>query len=281
MKHAAALAVLAAVAAGCGPGTAARGVHAPAPPAMPAFFESGDARLAFTLDLPAGAGPFPAVVAGHGSGRVTRDQLRWLSAQFTRMGFAVLRFDKRGVGESTGTFVFVGTKDSPQVFPLLAGDVAAGVRFLRTRPEIDPHRIGLAGASQAGWILPLAARDLGDVAFMVLLSGPVCSVGAEMYYSDLVENDAARPIAEANALMPRFHGPPGYDPVPVLQRLDTPGLWLLGLDDRSIPVQLTLANLETLKADGRPFEWHTYSGLDHALGPGIWEDVARWVARFK
>ena len=117
------------------PGAASRS----APP-LPATFQSGDALLAFTLDLPSGAGPFPAVVAGHGSGRVTRDQLGWLSSQFTRLGFAVLRFDKRGVGESTGTFVFVGTKDSQEVFPVLAGDIAAAVRFLRTRPEIDPRR---------------------------------------------------------------------------------------------------------------------------------------------
>src|SRR6478735_2519685 len=125
------------------------------PPPLPHTFDSGDARLAFTLDLPTGAGPFPAVVMAHGSGRVTRDQLTWASRHFTALGYAVLRFDKRGVGESTGTFVFVGTKDSPWVFPQLAGDVAAGVRFLRTRPEIAQRRIGLFGASQAGWILPL------------------------------------------------------------------------------------------------------------------------------
>src|SRR5215831_12505115 len=100
-------------------------------PPLPPFFTNGDVRLAFTLDLPEGKGPFPAIVMGHGSGRVTRDQLTWASRHFTGLGFAVLRFDKRGVGESTGTFVFVGTRDSPWVFPELASDVAAGVRFLR------------------------------------------------------------------------------------------------------------------------------------------------------
>src|SRR5262245_649582 len=139
---------------------------APAP--LPRFFDNGDVRLAFTLDLPQGTGPFPAVVMAHGSGRTTRDQLVWASSRLTTLGFAVLRFDKRGVGESTGTYVFVGTKDSPWVFPQLASDVVAGVRFLRGRPEIDPRRIGVFGASQAGWILPLAARELGDLAFMVL-----------------------------------------------------------------------------------------------------------------
>src|SRR6188472_577924 len=148
------------VAAGCGADRPA--AHAAAPTPMPAFFQNGDVRLAFTLDLPPGPGPFPAIVAGHGSGKLTRQDVAWFSAQWTRLGFAVLRFDKRGVGESTGTYVFVGTKDSPEVFPQLASDIAAGARFLRTRPEIDPRRIGLSGVSQAGWILPHAARELGD-----------------------------------------------------------------------------------------------------------------------
>ena len=196
------------------------------------------------------------------------------------MGFAVLRFDKRGTGESTGTFVRVGTKDSPTVFPELASDIVAAVRFLRTRPEIDPRRIGLAGWSQAGWILPHAARELGDAAFLVLFSGPVCSVGLEMYYSDLAEN-TTRPLDEVYALLPGFKGPSGYDPVPTLQRVNTPALWLLGLDDRSIPIQSTLENLQTLAASGHPFEWRTYEGLDHGLSPRIWADVEPWVERFK
>lgn len=271
---------MASLCSGCAADPAAR-VREKSPEPLPTTFVSGDARLAFTLDLPAGAGPFPAVVAGHGSGRMTRQMLGWMSAHLTRLGFAVLRFDKRGVGESTGTFVFVGTKDSPEVFPVLAGDIAAGVRFLRTRPEIDSRRIGLVGNSQAGWILPLAARQLGDVAFMILISGPVCSVGQEMYYSDLVENNTTRPIAEANALMSGYHGPSGYDPVPVLEGLDVPALWLLGLEDRSIPVELTLANLRRLRTAGRPFDWRTYAGEGHSLPPAIWDDIGPWLARFK
>jgi pimeloyl-ACP methyl ester carboxylesterase len=231
-------------------------IHSAAPPPLPAFFDNADVRLRFTLDLPEGKGPFPAVVMGHGSGKTTRDQLAWAARRFTQMGFAVLRFDKRGVGESTGTYVFVGTKDSPWVFPQLAGDVAAGVRFLRTRPEIDAKRIGLFGVSQAGWILPIAARDVGKVAFTILWSRPVCSVGQEMFYSDIVEN-TGRPVSDGNAALAQFHGAAGFDPVPVLQAVDTPTLWLLGLDDHSIPVEVTLQNLQRLRAAGRPFEWRT------------------------
>ena len=252
-----------------------------APSSLPATFQSGDAQLAYTIDLPTGgAAPFPAVVLGHGSGPVVRSDLQSLSTQFTRRGFAVLRFDKRGVGESGGTYTGGSVANSETVFPQLASDVAAAVRFLRARPEIDARKVGLAGVSQAGWILPHAARELGDAAFVVLLSGPVCSVGLEVFYSDLGEHND-RPLDEVYALLPGFTGPAGYDPLPVLRQLNTPTLWLLGLEDRSIPIRQTLANLETLKAAGRPFDWRTYEGLGHSLGPRVWDDVGSWIARFR
>lgn len=249
------------------------------PTPMPASFSNGGVRLAFTLDLPPGAGPFPAVVMGHGSGTITRHDLTWASRRWTAMGFAVLRFDKRGVGESTGEYSGVGVQNGDRMFALLASDIVAGVRFLRTRPEIDGKRIGLTGNSQAGWILPIAARELGDAAFMVILAGPVCSIGLENYYSELAEW-SARPLEEVYALLPRFEGPHGFDPVPTLQAVRTPGLWLLGTEDRSIPVRDTVAALKALADSGHPFEWRTYDGLGHSLSPRIWEDVAPWVARW-
>jgi dienelactone hydrolase len=271
------IAALAAVVIACG--SAAHQVPGATGGPLPKTIQNGDVQLAFALDLPAGSPPFPAIVAGHGSGRITRSHLAWFASQWTRRGFAVLTFDKRGTGESTGTYVNVGTADSPTVFPRLASDVVAAVRFLRTRPEVDARRIGLAGISQAGWILPHAARELGDVPFMVLLSGPVCSVGLENYYSHFAEK-TARPLAEINPLLPAFSGPPGYDPLPTLRAIDTPTLWLLGLEDRSIPVETTVRNLEALAAGGRPFEWRTYEGLGHDLAPRIWTDIGEWVARF-
>ena len=244
------------------------------------FITSGDVRLAYSLDLPQGAGPFPAVVAGHGSGRVTRQQLEGFAARWTAMGFAVLRFDKRGVGESTGVYSEVGALASPTMIPLLASDIAAAARFLRGRPEIDSRRVGLAGASQAGWILPHAARDLGGVPFMVLLSGPVCTVGLENFYSTLADG-TSRPLDEVYALLPNYSGPAGYDPLPALQAIETPTLWLLGEEDRSIPVRTTVANLTALSTSGKPFEWRTYPGLGHGLSSAVWSDIDTWVRRFR
>ena len=71
------------------------------------------------------------------------------------------------------------------------GDALAGVEWLRRRPEIDGRRIGLAGGSQAGWIIPLAASQSSDVDFAAIQSGPVMSVGHERAYSALTGNGSA------------------------------------------------------------------------------------------
>jgi dienelactone hydrolase len=129
-------------------------------------------RLAGTLTLPPGAGPFPAVVLVAGSGPNTRNEpifdhqiFQVLADHLTRHGIAVLRYDKRGVGASTGDYAKATTMD-------FADDAQAAVAYLAGRPEIDPRHIGLIGHSEGGLIVPIvAARDPG-VAFIVMMAGP-------------------------------------------------------------------------------------------------------------
>jgi alpha-beta hydrolase superfamily lysophospholipase len=240
------------------------------------FFTNGDVRLSYRLDLPAHSGPVGAVVFGHGSGQQTKDSCRFLADGFLSRGFATLCFDKRGVGQSTGTYVFVGARDSIPVFGDLASDLAAGVAFLRTRPEIDPNRIGLAGVSQAGWIVPLAAVNARP-AFMVLLVGPTVSVGIEGFYSRIVE-DTNAPVEEGYKQLPSFDGFHGFDPKPVLETLNVPGLWLLGGEDRSIPTPATVAILDQLISSGKPYAHVVFPGFGHNLfGAPYWPEIDRWM----
>lgn len=71
-----------------------------------------------------------------------------------RNGVAVLAYDKRGIGQSGGQYP--GESPTEDTIDVLARDAAAAARFLAAQPEIDPARVGLAGHSQAGWIMPLA-----------------------------------------------------------------------------------------------------------------------------
>jgi len=128
-------------------------------------FTNGPIVLRGTLTLPAGSGPSPAMVLVHGSNALTREVFGPWSRFFAGQGFAVLAYDKRGTGGSAGDWK---TAD----FSVLADDVLAGVRFLATRSDIRPDRIGLWGASQAGWIMPLAAmRAPREIAFLVVHAG--------------------------------------------------------------------------------------------------------------
>lgn len=137
-------------------------------------FNNADVTLVGTLRVPSTKGPHPAIVFIHGSGPQDRG-FGPLAAAFAGRGVAVLTYDKRGVGDSTGDFTGVP-------FYELAGDALAGVRFLKTREEVDPDRIGVWGVSQGGWLGPLAASQSADVAFVISVSGPGVSPKEQMLF---------------------------------------------------------------------------------------------------
>lgn len=157
--------------------------------------EGAGITLAGTLTLPEGDGPFPAVVLLTGSGAQDRDETIfdhkpfavWADA-LTRRGVVVLRYDDRGVGGSGG-----GTAEDTSAD--FAADAAAAIAFLRTRPEIDPARIGLMGHSEGGMTAPLAVLQGAPAAFVVMIAGQAVS-GA-----DIITEQAAR-LAQAAGASP-------------------------------------------------------------------------------
>ncbi len=160
--------------------TEAPALARPQNPAQPYPYESEEVMyknkrasitLTGTLSIPRDRRPCPAVLLITGSGAQDRDESLFghkpfliISDYLTRRGIAVLRVDDRGIGGSTGTLAAATTED-------LAGDVTAGLEYLKTRTEIDPHRIGLLGHSEGGIIAPMVAAKNADVAFIVLLAG--------------------------------------------------------------------------------------------------------------
>lgn len=128
-------------------------------------------KLAATLTIPPGNGPFPAVVLITGSGPQDRDETVFghkpfliLSDYLTRKGVAVLRTDDRGIGKSTGEFSGATTAD-------FATDTEAGIAYLQTRSEVNTKMIGLIGHSEGGIIASMIAARNRDVAFIVMLAG--------------------------------------------------------------------------------------------------------------
>lgn len=134
--------------------------------------EVSGVRLAGTFTKPAGRGPFPAIVLVAGSGRHTRDDddsghhtLLVLSDTLNRAGFAVLRYDKRGTGMSTGNYDSATTDD-------FAADTDAAIDYLLSRPDVDKAKVGIIGHSEGGLIGPITAARDGRVAYLVSLAGP-------------------------------------------------------------------------------------------------------------
>jgi uncharacterized protein len=137
-------------------------------------FPNTGARISLTgtLTIPTGTGPFPVAVLLTGSGPHDRDETLLghhpfliLADHLTRKGIAVLRYDKRGIGKSTGDYTNATTED-------FANDCESALAYLKNRKEIDPRKIGLIGHSEGGIIAPLVAARSKDVAWIVLLAGP-------------------------------------------------------------------------------------------------------------
>lgn len=210
------------------------------------YYESSDGTiLGGTLFLPITVGPHPAIIFHFGSGPWTRVEYsssgvpRWIDE-----GIAVLSYDKRGVGQSSG-------ECCPPNFPLLAADIIAGIQVLQTRDDINSKKIGIWGFSQGGWIVPIVAALLPeDVAFTIIGSGPTVTLGEESLYSQLTGDDNCIPTgisqSEIDSIL-EAASPSGFDPVPDIEKMSNPGLWLYGINDTSVPVKQSIAILENIR----------------------------------
>jgi dipeptidyl aminopeptidase/acylaminoacyl peptidase len=252
-------------------------------------FASHDTTLAGTLFLPAAGGVYPAVVWVHGSGAAERLSYGDLIKAMVQSGVAFLSYDKRGVGQSGGRCCPADDEDAGDAqFTEQADDALAALEALRSRPDIDPTRVGYLGVSQAGWIVPIAAARSADVAFAVLAAAPTVTTGEEQFYSELtgdttISDDPARQRELSDQLA--AHGPSGFDPKPYLEKMDVPTLWLFGSLDGSVPSPESESVIDTLKAAGKDFSYVTFAGAGHGLldvdpppPPETIPTILQWIA---
>lgn len=234
---------------------------------------AGDATLAATLYMPADAkGKVPAVVLGHGSAPSTRAMNGFWTNTAFRSGLAVLVFDKRGTGSSTGTFEPFQVSKSPAQFQQQASDLAYAIRWLARQPGIDTTRIGLMGGSQAGWTMPLAAAQESRVRFIVAGCGVPLPSGIEAVHEWRLNalrpwpgpRPSIRQVHEADAHAMDYKGDMGFDPHPVLEKLTIPVLWIFGLYDHVIPTNLSIDRIgEYQRAGKKEFDIHVLPFADH------------------
>lgn len=233
-------------------------------------FVSNGITLQGTFTSPRGNGPFPTVVFVHGSGHSTRRD-PWENAMarvFASEGYAMFLYDKRGVGDSGGEYVGAGGRETNNVsqenIERLAGDASAAFAAVGARTDVDPKRFGFFGLSQAGWIVPLAARANKAVRFIVMISAPAVPTAAQLAYQTL-NGDAVTCLTIADASrVTRDHAPrTGSDPAPAIAALDVPGLWIYGGSDPLVPFAESMAILDRMKK--RDFTVKLAPGAGHEL----------------
>lgn len=142
--------------------------------------------LSGTFSKPGTKGPYPVIILISGNGQQNRNNEQYDHRAFSvitdylvKHGIATLRFDDRGVGESTGNY------DSSGIFNF-AQDVKAGVSWLRKRNDADTAAIGLLGYSEGGVVAQIVAAADPKIAFMINMASPGLD-GREYYNRKLAQ----------------------------------------------------------------------------------------------
>jgi alpha-beta hydrolase superfamily lysophospholipase len=257
--------------------------------------------LAGTISKPAAAAatPLPAVVLVGGSGLADRDEtiagipiIGQLAGALADAGFVVLRYDKRGIGQSGGRAESATVSD-------YAEDVRAAVRFMASRRDVDRRRLAVAGYADGGTVAMLAASRENRIGALVLIATAGMS-GADLNLSQVerAQSRSARSESEKQATVelqkkiqtavmtgkgweevppnmrrqadvPWFQSFLAFDPVRVMRDVDQPVLVLQpALDTQVAPVNAE--RLETAAKARRkvvPVEVITLAGLNHLLVP--------------
>jgi len=254
------------------------------------FTGAHGAQLAGTLHLPQEKGRYPGLALMHGGGsniEVLRSTPSWFAEMAVRCGFAVITWDKHGLGESGGDYAS-STMDT------FVEDAGAAGKLLSRHEEVDDSRIGILGFSQGGRLAPVVANRYPHYAFAASVSGPIASVKEtrlyaleldwrrlgvaessiqgvmplwNRYLTALGDDDAeamAEVAADVAAHDDGYRGqllPPGPDDTPrdgifnsmgrdyieELVNLQTPWFSLFGGADRIVPVDVSIANIDRIK----------------------------------
>lgn len=254
-------------------------------------FNSSGIILAGTIYKP--KHPFASVVIVHGSGKETRTDN--MASLLAKNGIAVLTYDKRGAGKSGGVYVGpeVGTNNiDSENLNLLALDANAASKALLENLPCNHGPLGLMGFSQAGWVIPLAAKNNTKLNFMVLFSGPVVNTLEQLRFQFYTNGNSHfwETHTEAEVLEHVKNDPDRYqfaptDPRESLAKISTSGLWIFGGKDIQIPVTLSIEHLKELKAQGKSYDYKLFPELGHNTAFGKSQEpiefAIQWIKDFK
>lgn len=251
--------------------------------------------LGGTLTKPtATSGRLPAVVTITGSGQQDRDELiplaggirlfRELADTLSRRGIVVLRLDDRGLGASGGDATTATTAD-------FADDIRAAVAYLRSRPDIDPNRIALAGHSEGGVIAPMIAATDSRIHAIVILAGTSepgieISMGQNKYIVDhtpgLSQHQRDSILAAARVSLKEQTVPwmkffLSYDPAAALKKVRVPALYIQGETDHQVPPAEAEMGAKLIRSNGnRDVTVRLFPATNHLFVPDSTGDITKY-----
>ncbi|MEL6123427.1 MAG: alpha/beta hydrolase [Bacteroidota bacterium] len=248
-------------------------------------FPSGTIHLAGTIYKP--SDPIMGIVLVHGSGQEPR--MSQLAEMLAHEQIAVLTYDKRGIAASGGVYVGpeVGTNNVDSTnLRVLAQDASSAIDIMHS--HFPTLQLGLMGASQAGWIIPLAASLNQEVELMVLFSCLLVTAREQLrfqFYTD-GRSDFWEHHTDADAREHTFSDPDRYeftdtDPRETLRELSIPGLWIFGEQDIQVPVQICIDYLDVYQADRKPFEYISFPEMGHSTmyKKPAFDSALQWLQR--
>ena len=208
----------------------------------------------------------PAIVLVGGSGNIDRDSVAYgvavmgqLAGMLADAGHLVVRYDKRGVGQSGG-------RAESATLPDYADDVLSVVKWLRKQKDVDDERIAVVGHSEGGSVALLAASRSKDIRAVITIAAPGVK-GSELLLEQqrraleslkITDEEKQRRVALQTQIMnavltgqgwegvpeamrkqadtPWFRSMLAFDPAPVMKKVEQPVLIVHGELDRQVPI---------------------------------------------
>ena len=280
---------------------------------VPVSIANGSVRLEGSLHRPRGRrGRLPLIALAHGSEEADRYGFGPIPLVLAANGFAVLAYDKRGCGASTGDWSSAGIDE-------LADDLVAAIRAVSQRPDVDPSRIAVLGTSEGGWVAASASSRLRAIRAIVAISGGARTKADAYVHKIRREREAAHAspaavdsaVEEAEALVAAsadrvrrgtatgFDRRLSYDPTGDWRAFRGPVLcmggeadvldsgpaaadWFgrlferAGNSDATIRLWPRAHHSLLLGVTGDPSEFRTLRGIQQ-LAPGYWDVLLRWL----
>lgn len=272
-------------------------------------------NLVGTLSQPSGSpnakGRYPAIVLVAGSGVEDRDEnvagvpiFAQLAGALADAGYYVLRYDKRGTGQSGG-------REEAATIDDYADDVRAAVAYLRERKDVDPKRVALFGYSDGAWVALSAAAKEEDNVAAVILAGCASGTGGQLVLEqqshlvaattlspaerqariDLQKHIQAAVVGETSwdgvpeplrrqADTPWFKSFLGFSPAPTIAKIKQPLLILQGTIDQEVAAHHAAKLGEMGKARKKIPPDHTrvvtLDGVNHLLMQATTGELAEY-----